>query len=88
MFQDRLFYIILSCILYAANCGGEDELETNHNDVLTAKPMKWLKGVQDIFSSPTGHVVVQVAKELINRSAGNSQVRYYKVCIRICLYAN
>ncbi|TMW51612.1 hypothetical protein DOY81_003262, partial [Sarcophaga bullata] len=56
------------------NCGGEDEVETNHNDVLTAKPMKWLKSVQDIFSSPTGHVVVQVAKELINRSAGNSQV--------------
>lgn len=30
-----------------------------------------------MFASPAGHVVVQVAKELLHRSAGNSQVRAY-----------
>ncbi|XP_075144630.1 uncharacterized protein LOC142219603 [Haematobia irritans] len=38
------------------------------------RPIKWLRGVQDMVSSPTGHVVVKVAKELLNRSTGNSQV--------------
>lgn len=40
------------------------------------RPMSWLRNAQDIISSPAGHVVVQVAKELIHRSAGNSQVRH------------
>ncbi|XP_030371649.1 uncharacterized protein LOC115621942 [Scaptodrosophila lebanonensis] len=49
--------------------------ETNSNDqMLAAHPMSWLKNAQDMFASPAGHVVVQVAKELLHRSAGNSQV--------------
>lgn len=44
---------------------GETELRT----------LSWLRSAQDMISSPAGHVVVQVAKELIHRSAGNSQVR-------------
>lgn len=39
------------------------------------RPVSWLRSAHDIFASPAGHVVVQVAKELIHRSAGNSQVR-------------
>lgn len=39
------------------------------------RPVSWLRSAQNIISSPAGHVVVQVAKELIHRSAGNSQVR-------------
>ncbi|ALC47044.1 CG12420 [Drosophila busckii] len=38
------------------------------------RPLTWLRSAQDMFSSPAGHVVVQVAKELLHRSAGNSQV--------------
>lgn len=36
--------------------------------------LHWLQSAQDMFSSPAGHVMVQVAKELLNRSTGNSQV--------------
>ncbi|KAH8318057.1 hypothetical protein KR074_004530 [Drosophila pseudoananassae] len=38
------------------------------------KPFSWLRNAQSMFGSPAGHVVIQVAKELIHRSAGNSQV--------------
>ncbi|XP_001990036.2 uncharacterized protein LOC6563934 [Drosophila grimshawi] len=38
------------------------------------RPLSWIRSAQDMFGSPAGHVVVQVAKELLHRSAGNSQV--------------
>ncbi|KAH8383248.1 hypothetical protein KR009_007572 [Drosophila setifemur] len=37
-------------------------------------PLSWLRNAHNMFGSPAGHVVMQVAKELIHRSAGNSQV--------------
>ncbi|KAM8704057.1 hypothetical protein ACLKA7_008637 [Drosophila subpalustris] len=42
--------------------------------VSVLRPLSWLRSAQDMFASPAGHVVVQVAKELLHRSAGNSQV--------------
>ncbi|KAH8307691.1 hypothetical protein KR044_009504 [Drosophila immigrans] len=48
---------------------------TNDTQALSAlRPLSWLRSAQDLFDSPAGHVVVQVAKELLHRSAGNSQV--------------
>ncbi|KAH8267310.1 hypothetical protein KR018_005203 [Drosophila ironensis] len=38
------------------------------------RPFSWLRNAQSMFGSPAGHVVIQVAKELLHRSAGNSQV--------------
>lgn len=38
------------------------------------RPFSWLRNAQNMFGSPAGNVVIQVAKELIHRSAGNSQV--------------
>uniref|UniRef100_A0A1A9WLT2 Uncharacterized protein n=1 Tax=Glossina brevipalpis TaxID=37001 RepID=A0A1A9WLT2_9MUSC len=54
----------------------EESTNTISNDEVAVNKFnfKWLKGAQDLFGSPTGHVVVQVAKELLNRSTGNSQV--------------
>uniref|UniRef100_A0A1A9V924 Uncharacterized protein n=1 Tax=Glossina austeni TaxID=7395 RepID=A0A1A9V924_GLOAU len=52
----------------------EDSINKLSNDVAVDNRFKWLKGAQDLIASPTGHVVVQVAKELLNRSTGNSQV--------------
>lgn len=86
MYRDRLFCIALYCMLYVANCRGIDEVEANHTDVMTTRPMKWFKNVKDIFSSPTGHVVAQVAKELINRSTGNSQVSHVIMLVFTFVY--
>ncbi|KAM7361668.1 uncharacterized protein ACRADG_012621 [Cochliomyia hominivorax] len=69
-----LIYIWVCCFHSFVNCIDINEFSTNSNDVVKYKPLKWVKGLQDIFTTPTGHIVVQVAKELINRSAGNSQV--------------
>ncbi|XP_023174284.2 uncharacterized protein LOC111601773 isoform X1 [Drosophila hydei] len=41
---------------------------------IEVRPLTWLRSAQDMFASPAGHVIVQVAKELLHRSAGNSQV--------------
>ncbi|XP_043657097.1 uncharacterized protein LOC122622588 [Drosophila teissieri] len=38
------------------------------------RPLSWLRNANSMFGSPAGHVVIQVAKELLHRSAGNSQV--------------
>uniref|UniRef100_A0A1A9ZRQ6 Uncharacterized protein n=1 Tax=Glossina pallidipes TaxID=7398 RepID=A0A1A9ZRQ6_GLOPL len=58
----------------ALNSQEEDSVNKLSNDVAVDNRFKWLKGAQDLIASPTGHVVVQVAKELLNRSTGNSQV--------------
>lgn len=46
----------------------------NSFNEITERPTGWLQAAQDMMASPAGHVVTQVAKELINRSTGNSQV--------------
>ncbi|XP_037707639.1 uncharacterized protein LOC119545816 [Drosophila subpulchrella] len=38
------------------------------------RPISWLRSANSMMGSPAGHVVMQVAKELLHRSAGNSQV--------------
>ncbi|XP_054734058.1 uncharacterized protein LOC129241642 [Anastrepha obliqua] len=51
--------------------------EVDRNNSLSEvieRPSGWLQAAQDMIASPAGHVVTQVAKELINRSTGNSQV--------------
>uniref|UniRef100_A0A1B0BMF8 Uncharacterized protein n=1 Tax=Glossina palpalis gambiensis TaxID=67801 RepID=A0A1B0BMF8_9MUSC len=58
----------------AMNSQEDDSINKLSNDVAVDNRFKWLKGAQDLIASPTGHVVVQVAKELLNRSTGNSQV--------------
>lgn len=63
----------------AATLFNYEEPQTNELNS-ESKPIKWFKGMQDMASSPAGHVVVQVAKELLNRSAGNSQV-----CVGKCI---
>lgn len=52
--------------------GASNELNDTQSEL---RPLSWLRSAQDMFASPAGHVVVQVAKELLHRSAGNSQVR-------------
>lgn len=58
----------------ALNSQEDDSINKLSNEVAVDNRFKWLKGAQDLIASPTGHVVVQVAKELLNRSTGNSQV--------------
>ncbi|XP_037828011.1 uncharacterized protein LOC119615986 [Lucilia sericata] len=74
MSQLYLICILLCGIGYIGSCVDIEDIGANSNELEESTPLKWLKGAQNIFASPTGHVVVQVAKELINRSAGNSQV--------------
>ncbi|XP_065368493.1 uncharacterized protein LOC135960987 [Calliphora vicina] len=74
MSQSFLICILLCCTLHIASCAVIEDRSPDSNELEESRPLKWLKGAQDVFTSPTGHVVVQVAKELINRSAGNSQV--------------
>ncbi|XP_036324176.1 uncharacterized protein LOC118737638 [Rhagoletis pomonella] len=52
------------------------EVDRNNNSLsgLVERPTGWLQAAQDMIASPTGHIMTQVAKELINRSTGNSQV--------------
>lgn len=76
-FYIQICVLLICFILCTVSCSEIEEPETNLNEVYKAKPSKLLKGVQDMFTGPTGHIVVQVAKELINRSAGNSQVKSF-----------
>ncbi|BFF90930.1 uncharacterized protein DMAD_09346 [Drosophila madeirensis] len=49
--------------------------EGQHTPGLTLeRPLNWLRQAHSMFGSPAGHVVIQMAKELLHRSAGNSQV--------------
>ena len=72
---------IFLVVIFIVNCVGakvqsfndKSMLDISDNEVIS-KPISWLKTAQDVVASPAGHVVVQVAKELLNRSAGNSQV--------------
>ncbi|XP_017039929.1 uncharacterized protein LOC108087184 [Drosophila ficusphila] len=50
------------------------DLEFNEGVSSLERPLSWLRSASGIFGSPAGHVVIQVAKELLHRSAGNSQV--------------
>lgn len=52
--------------------GAANSLLETRGGALSA--LSWLQGAQDIIASPAGHVMVQMAKELLNRSTGNSQV--------------
>ncbi|XP_001358206.2 uncharacterized protein [Drosophila pseudoobscura] len=55
--------------------GNSTEGQYNPSSGLTMeRPLSWLRHVQSMFGSPAGHVVMQMAKELLHRSAGNSQV--------------
>ncbi|KAH8247394.1 hypothetical protein KR038_003708 [Drosophila bunnanda] len=55
------------------NISGEEELDGGEV-VITERPFSWLRNANSMLSGTAGHVVIQVAKELIHRSAGNSQV--------------
>ncbi|XP_073817494.1 uncharacterized protein [Musca autumnalis] len=65
---------VMTLMTWGATVASYEEPKANEIEPEPTKPFKWLKGMQDMVSSPTGHVVVQVAKELLNRSTGNSQV--------------
>ncbi|XP_039495762.1 uncharacterized protein LOC120454486 [Drosophila santomea] len=54
-----------------SNSSGE---EFNAGVTSLERPLSWLRNANSMFGSPAGHVVIQVAKELLHRSAGNSQV--------------
>lgn len=76
MSQFNWMYIFLGVLLVSIVRADPESSASDLNEVIETKPFKWIKGVQDAITSPTGHVVVQVAKELLNRSAGNSQVKF------------
>ncbi|XP_002053049.2 uncharacterized protein [Drosophila virilis] len=69
---------VLSCCQAASVSLQLQPLESSANILndsqIEMRPLSWLRSAQDMFASPAGHVVVQVAKELLHRSAGNSQV--------------
>ncbi|XP_068154980.1 uncharacterized protein [Drosophila tropicalis] len=78
-----LDYIILLLWLSLARCQSaslevNNDISLNSSDAATEvqqfHPISWLRNAQDMFGSPAGNVVIQVAKELLHRSAGNSQV--------------
>ncbi|XP_062124522.1 uncharacterized protein LOC133837689 [Drosophila sulfurigaster albostrigata] len=70
---------IMCCLSVAASVqlqvqGMEESVANDTQSVSVLRPLTWLRSAQGLFASPAGHVVVQVAKELLHRSAGNSQV--------------
>ncbi|KAH8397680.1 hypothetical protein KR215_006753 [Drosophila sulfurigaster] len=70
---------IMCCLSVAASVqlqvqGMEESVVNDTQSVSVLRPLTWLRSAQGLFASPAGHVVVQVAKELLHRSAGNSQV--------------
>jgi len=62
--------------LNADNGAASNSSEQEFNGEVTSleRPLSWLRNANSMFGSPAGHVVIQVAKELLHRSAGNSQV--------------
>ncbi|XP_017118828.1 uncharacterized protein LOC108140530 [Drosophila elegans] len=57
-----------------ADVPNSTELEFSGGITALERPLSWLRNANSMFGSPAGHVVIQVAKELLHRSAGNSQV--------------
>ncbi|XP_060649522.1 uncharacterized protein LOC132786839 [Drosophila nasuta] len=69
----------MCCLSVAASVqlqvqGMEESVANDTQSMSVLRPLTWLRSAQGLFASPAGHVVVQVAKELLHRSAGNSQV--------------
>ncbi|XP_039952646.1 uncharacterized protein LOC120769599 [Bactrocera tryoni] len=62
----------IRCAIFAYDV--DRNTSTNNFNEVIERPTGWLQAAQDMIASPAGHVVTQVAKELINRSTGNSQV--------------
>lgn len=62
----------IRCAIFAYDV--DRNTSTSNFNEMIERPTGWLQAAQDMIASPAGHVVTQVAKELINRSTGNSQV--------------
>ncbi|EDV49651.1 uncharacterized protein LOC6552057 [Drosophila erecta] len=58
----------------AVSNSSEEEFNASAGVTALERPLSWLRNANSMFGSPAGHVVIQVAKELLHRSAGNSQV--------------
>lgn len=59
-----------------------DQLDYSHGNKNVAlmpdqKPITWLQTARDALGGPAGEFVVHFAKEMISRSAGNSQVKNF-----------
>ncbi|XP_017085460.2 LOW QUALITY PROTEIN: uncharacterized protein LOC108117494 [Drosophila eugracilis] len=69
-------YQLQSYDLDMDNGGVSNSSEAEYNGGITSleRPLSWLRNANSMFGGPAGHVVIQVAKELLHRSAGNSQV--------------
>lgn len=72
------------------NYGG-NRLEINNknqNIENLAEPPRqtWFDSARNALSGPTGQIVVQMAKEMISRSTGNSQVCFMRVLPICCQF--
>lgn len=77
-FDNWRLLALFACVVLPQLCLGAvfayDVDRNNSLNEVVERPTGWLQAAQDMIASPAGHVVTQVAKELINRSTGNSQV--------------
>lgn len=85
--------VVFLFVLNVSWCRGIINSTTNQFDIVNSDRITgidryaWLRGAQNIIASPTGHIMIQVAKELLNRSTGNSQVGW-KIILITYIYHN
>lgn len=75
------FFVVLVLLLLqlesiAAQSVNENEINDRNNGDRDVQRRRggWMENTQQMIASPTGQMVVHMAKELISRSTGNSQV--------------
>ncbi|XP_055908228.1 uncharacterized protein LOC129943040 [Eupeodes corollae] len=70
---------IVKCIvvylIIASGISANDESSGMGNEIVERNGQgSWFKSAENVLAGPAGHVVVEVAKDLLSRSTGNSQV--------------
>lgn len=84
-FYAVLVFLLLHLDSIVAQSVNENEINdrnnNNNNNQSEERNLQrgrgWMENTQQMIASPTGQMVVHMAKELISRSTGNSQVSDY-----------
>lgn len=78
-FVCSIFYLVLFVCLAYGQTANENELSAgDQNDLVHREGLErnvgWFERTKTALVGPAGQVMVHLAKEMISRSAGNSQV--------------
>lgn len=61
-------------------------LENSYGPLPSPAEGSWLESARNVLNGPTGQIVVHMAKEMISRSTGNSQVVFLHIFYRNYLF--